>query len=57
MIRTIKVYSFECDWLGCDQAAEYQDQRIADAIRQAEADSWIVANGLAFCPDHAGRKR
>ena len=54
MIRTIKVYSFECDWLDCDEASEYQAQRIAEAIKQAEAESWLSIQGRVFCPRHAG---
>jgi hypothetical protein len=53
----IKVYSFECDWAGCNVS----DTEIApgpvtlrEALKQLRRDEhWTVKDGKHYCPRHS----
>lgn len=53
----IKVYSFECDWPGCDFAGtEVQEPSLREAVKTLKkTEHWTVdGNGGHICPRHNG---
>lgn len=49
----IRIYSFECDYPGCEQVEEHGGPFIADGLRGLRSGGWTITRDRKhYCPKH-----